>query len=122
MRQPISQRQFIDGLVAVIRVDGSEVTTTYAQTGLLTGKHIADVKKGTAGDANLVTIRFKAPFGLAPEVFIQPVTVNCVPRPETVGLSEIAIRTLQSDHATAANNCDFVIFVYGTEGIREGKY
>lgn len=122
MRQPISQRQYIDGLVATVRVDGSAVTTSYAQTGLLAGKHIADVKKGAGADSNLVTIKFKHPFGIAPEVLIQEITLNCVARVESVDLDEIAIRTLQSDYTTKADDCDFVIFAYGTEGIREGKY
>lgn len=122
MRQPVSQRQFTDGLVATVGVDGSEVTTDYAQAGLTAGKYIADVKKGTAADSNLVTIRFKDPFGIAPEVLIQEKTLNCVARVESVGLQEIAIRTLQSNYASQANDCDFVMFVYGTEGIREGKY
>lgn len=122
MRQGIGQRQFLEGLVAVLEIDGSAVTTTYAQAGLLGGLYIADVKKGAGADSNLVTVQFKSPFGLVPRAFYQAITLNCVPRTEASTVSTLAVRTLQNDLATKADDCDFLIFVYGTEGIREGKY
>ena len=122
MRQSIGQRQHLEGLLAILEVDGSAVTTAFAQAGLLSGLHIADVKKGAGADSNLVTVQFKFPFGMNPKAFYQAITLNCVPRTETTALNSIAIRTLQNDLATKADDCDFLIFVYGTEGIREGKY
>ena len=122
VRQPTSNRQFLTSLIAAFKIDGSDVTTTYAKTGLLKGLYIGTVKKGAAADSNLVTLRLNNPLGLAPFVLIQPVTLNCVPREESVGVQEIAIRTLQSDYATKADDCDMVVYLFGTEGIREGSY
>lgn len=123
-RNPVGQRQFRESLLYVLEIKGADVTTSFAKAGLVKGKHIADVKKGTSGDANLVTIRFNSPFGLAPSFFFQPKTLNCECREEgTSTKTQVTIRTLQSTNlSTGVNDADFSVFVYGTEDIREGKY
>lgn len=121
-RQPVGNKQFLEGLIATLKVDGSAVTTSYAKAGLDSGAFIATVKKGESADSNLVTIRFNNPLGLVPSVLIQEVTLNCVARVESRTKNEIAIRTLQNNYSSQANDCDFDVFVFGTEGIREGTY
>lgn len=122
--QKIRTAQYLSALVAVIRVDGSAVTTSYAKTGLVVGQHLATVKKGTSADSNLVSIQLNFPLGLAPEVWIQEHTLDCVARLEaaTTKAGLIQIRTLELDGTTAENDADFTVFVFGTKEIREGYY
>lgn len=122
VRNPVGQRQFLDAFIGSVRVDGSAVTTTLASTGLIKGTHIATVKKGTAADSNLVTIRLNKPLGLSPSIFIQEETLDCVARTESRGLQEITIRTLELDGTTQEDDADFEVFFFGTEHIREGQY
>lgn len=123
-RQPLHQPQFLGGLCMVFKVDGSVVTTDDGvNTGLLIGQHLATIKKGTSGDANLVTITLNRPLGQVPSVFFQEITLDCVAREETAPTNQvIQVRTLELDGTTAENDADFYVFVFGNEGIREGKY
>jgi hypothetical protein len=123
-RNPVGQRQFTTGLIGVLEVDGSEVTTTSAVTGLVKGQYLATVKKGSSADSNLVTITFNKPFGLVPSFLFQPKTLDCECREEgTSTKTVVTIRTLKSTNlATQVNDADFSIFVFGTEDIREGFY
>lgn len=121
-RNPVGQRQFLAAVLASIRVDGSEVTTSFSKTGLIKGQHIATVKKGTSSDSNLVTIRLNNPLGMVPSVLIQEETLDCVARVESRGLQEFAIRTLELDGSTVEDDADFEVFLIGTEEIREGQY
>ena len=122
-RQPVGCRQFLEGLIAVLEVDGSDVTTSYAKTGLDRGMHIATIKKGTGADSNLVTIKLNSPLGLAPSVLIQEITLDCVARLETAPTKQIIqIRTLELDGVTKEDDADMTVFIFGTEQIREGCY
>lgn len=123
-RQPLYQAQFLESLCMVFEIDGSAVTTSdNVSTGLLKGQHLAYIKKGSGADSNLVTITLRRPFGLAPSVLYQPITLSCIPRDNAAPTtSVITIRTLASDFTSQANDCDLRVFVFGTEGIREGKY
>lgn len=122
MRNPVGQRQFLDSIQYAIRVDGSAVTTSFSSTGLIKGQHIATVKKGTAADSNLVTIRLKFPLGMIPSLFYQEETVDCICRTESRGLQEFAVRTLELDGTTQEDDADFEVFVVATEQYREGAY
>jgi hypothetical protein len=123
-RNPIGQRQFLEGIQHLFQVDGSAVTTSFATTGLTTGKYLATIKKGAAADSNLVTIRLNAPLGRIPDVLFSPITLNCQARLEVADTTNqlIVFRTFQSDHSTKADDCDLSLFVFGTEGIYEGSY
>ena len=122
-RQPVGCRQFLEGLIAVLEVDGSDVTTSYAKTGLDRGMHIATIKKGAGADSNLVTIKLNSPLGLAPSVLIQEITLDCVARLEKATTKQIIqIRTLELDGVTKEDDADFTVFIFGTEQIREGCY
>lgn len=125
MRNPVTQRQYLEGLFMAFKIDGSAVTTSAAKTGLLVGMHLATIYKGTAGNANLVTITLNKPLGLLPyTVQFQAVTLDCECRLETdVTKTVIQVRTLlNSNLASACNDADFDMFVFGNEGIREGLY
>lgn len=123
-RQSLHQPQFLEALCMVFEIDGSAVTTSEnVSTGLLKGQHLAYIKKGAGADSNLVTITLRRPFGLPPSVLYQPITLACVPRDNAAPTnSVITIRTLAVDHIAQANDCDLRVFLFGTEGIREGKY
>ena len=123
MREPVTQRQFLEAQDIVLKIDGSEVTTTASKAGLTVGKHVATVKKGTGADSNLVTITLTSPLGMAPTVFFQPVTLDCLCREEVAPTkSVIQVRTLELDGVTQEDDADFNVLIKGTEGIREGKY
>ncbi len=120
----VKAKQFLSADVLVLEVDGSEVSSSVANgAGLVGGgKHIATAIKGTAADANLVTITLNEPFGLAPHVLFQSKTLDCECRLEaTPGLRSFQVRTLKStDLTTGVNDADYTIFVFGTREIREG--
>lgn len=125
-RNPIGQRQFLEGIVAAFQIDGSAVGTSYSTDGILSnyGKFLATVKKGTAGDSNLVTLRLNSPLGLTPHVLFAPITLNCIARIVAADMTNqlIVFRTYQSDFTTKADDCDLTVFLFGTEGIYEGSY
>lgn len=123
-RQPLHQPQFLEGLCMMFKIDGSAVTTSDGvSTGLLIGQHLATIKKGTSSDANLVTITLRRPLGQVPAILMQEITLDCVAREETAPTNQvIQIRTLELDGVTAEDDADFYLFVFGNEGIREGKY
>lgn len=126
MRNPVTQRQYLEGLLMAFKVDGSVVTTTAGvNTGLLVGQHLATIYKGTAANSNLVTITLRKPLGLLPYcVKFQSVTLDCVCRLEAaVTKTVIQVRTLlHSNLATGLDDADFEMFIFGNEGIREGLY
>ncbi len=123
-RQPLHQAQFLEALCMVFEIDGSAVTTSEnVSTGLVKGQHLAYIKKGTSSDSNLVTLTLKRPFGLAPSPLYQPITLDCICRDDVAPtVSVIKIRTLELDGTTQENDADFRVYLFGTEGIREGKY
>lgn len=123
-RQPLYQPQFLESLCMVFEIDGSAVTTSEnVSTGLVKGQHLAYIKKGTSSDSNLVTITLRRPLGLAPSVFYQPITLDCTARDDVAPTTSlIKIRTLELDGVTVEDDADLRVFVFGTEGIREGKY
>lgn len=125
-RQPIGQKQYLEAVMLAFSVDGSAVTTgTGVSTGLLAGQHIADIKKGTAADSNLVTITLHKPLGLTSSVVLfTPRTADCECRLETTPTKTVfQVRTLKSTNlATGVDDADFDMLIFGTEGIREGEY
>lgn len=124
MRNPVTQRQYLEGLLMAFKIDGSAVTTSAAKTGLLVGQHLATIYKGTAANSNLVTITLNKPMGLLPfTVLFQPVTLDCLCRLETdVTKTVIQVRTLELDGVTQEDDADFEMFIFGNEGVREGLY
>lgn len=116
MYNSLKTRQFQDPQFFVLEVDGSAVTTSASSTGLTVGKHRATILKGTAGDANLITIAFNTPFGFAPRVFVQERTLDCVARLEAdPSKTGFQIRTFELDGVTAENDADLTILVLGAE-------
>ena len=116
MRGHVYNRQFRAPVVGIFEIDGSAVTTDYAQDGLLCGLHIADVKKGSGADSNLVTLRLKRPLGTIPQVKFQPITLDCECRlEETPTDTLIKVRTLELDGVTKEDDADFVIFLFASE-------
>lgn len=121
--QKVRTQQYLSAEILQITVDGSAVTTSFAKTGLTRGSHCATIKKGTAGDSNLITIRLNRPCGLAPGVFIQERTLDCVARLEAApGLQEIQIRTLELDGTTVEDDADLDVLIFKTREIRESDY
>jgi len=117
-------RNFLTSVCGILQVDGSAVGTTAGQDGLLKGKHIATIKKGTSTDDNLFTIALKKPFGLAPAWFAQPITTLLQVREDATvpTLDTIKVRCFAADLSTREPNGDFYLFIIGTPDIREGNY
>lgn len=123
-RNPVSQRQYLTLTGYLLQIDGSEVTTSDAKTGLVVGRHVATVKKGTSADSNLVTITLRWPYGIIPQVLFQPRTLDCECRlEEDPTKTVIKVRTVKSSDTTQkVDDADFTVLVLGTEDSREGAY
>lgn len=112
----LRNRQFKRPCVLAFQVDGSDVTTSYANTGLDIGKHIATVKKGAGADSNLVTIKLNRQMGYPPFPVIQEITVDCTARVEVATtVDTIAIRTLELDGVTKEDDADFNLLLFSAE-------
>jgi len=124
MRNPVSQRQFLEMQVMHFKVVGASVTTSDGvSTGLSIGQHLATIKKGTGASSNLVTITLKSPLGMIPGVLLTERTLDCEARLETdPTVSVIQVRTMKLDGVTKADDANFEMTLIGTEGVREGKY
>ena len=124
MRKRVGTRQFLEGLIAVFEVDGSDVTTSYANTALDSGQHLATIKVGTGASDNVYTIKLNKALGLAPAVFVTPKTLDVTFRKGTVTSSLIPLTAIKRSNLaqdpTAAP--DFTVMVFGTEHGREGSY
>lgn len=115
----LRNRQFTSALVAVLTVDGSDVTADFAPTGLDNGLHVAKIKKAGA----VFTIQLNKALGMTPQVFIQPHTLDCVVRPTNVSSwtkREIELTAYSLAGGAGSGNEDFTVWVFGTEGIVEG--
>jgi hypothetical protein len=113
-------QQYTDPELLVLEIDGSEVTTSLANTALLKGKHIAKVMKGEGDDSNLVTIQLNLPAGIAVTAFFQEITVDCICRREEAETKNtIKVRTLELDGTTKEDDADFIVLVALTRGILE---
>ena len=123
MRDVIA-RQHMRTDIFRIAIDGSAVTTSEnSNAGITYGKHVAKVKKGEGSDSNLVTITLNSALGLAPGVYFQERTLDCICRlEEDTTKDTIKVRTLELDGVSKADNADFEVFVVGTREIREGNY
>lgn len=124
MRRDVHSRQYQESEILALEIDGSAVTTTSSQAGLIKGLHAADVKIGAGADSNLVTITLKRPFGMVPQVLLQPRTLDCALRlEEEPTKTVIKVRCLlHSNLATGLDDADFNIFILGNLGILEGNY
>lgn len=121
--KPVVSRQHLMTELLIFEIDGSDVTTSYAATGLDYGSHLATIKKGSAADSNLVTIRLRNPLGLVPKVIFQPLTVDCTCRLDAASTKQIIqVRTLTLAGSAKKDDADFVMMVYGTRELREGNY
>lgn len=119
----IHSRQYLESeaKLLVLEIDGSAVTTSYSNVGLLRGKHLATVKKGTGADSNLVTIKFKKPFGVTPNFVCDPITVDCMCRRDAASTNTLMyVRTLTAIGTGQKDDADFTVLVFGSTGQREG--
>lgn len=115
--------QFLSARAILIEVDGSAVTTTPSSAGLLAGAHQVLVSKGTSADSNLVTFTFKQPFGFAPKIFIQEITLDCIAREEaTPTKNGFQVRTLELDATTKEDDANFSVIVVGSNYNKDGDY
>lgn len=114
--------QYLEGIIAIFKVDGSAVTTSDGvNTGLTMGQHLATIKKGTGADSNLVTITLRHPLGQTPGVIFQEITLDCICREETAPTKTvIQVRTLELDATTQEDDADFYVFLVGSKGIHNG--
>lgn len=123
IRQSVGQRQFIDSLIATLRIDMSLITTSYSNAALTEGKHIATVKVGSGADSNLVSIRLANALGRNMSLYFQEVTLDCMCREDTAPGNQVAtVRVLKLDGVTKQDAGVFNAWIFGTEGILEGNY
>ena len=99
----------------VIKVDGSAVTTTTSATGLVIGSKFCKVKDAT----EVVTITFNEALPIAPLVFTECATADCIVKPDslvttttTIVYSCINI----SDGSTAVSDADITLLLRIPEG------
>lgn len=116
----LRSRHYLAPEVFVLEVDGSAVTTgaTATNAGLLAGQHVAKIRRDTTGDANLWIVTFEHAFGREPQVFYQPITLDCALREEAnyPTYKELRFKSyLHSNLSTALTSCDFRILVYGNK-------
>lgn len=120
MPREIKSRQYLAPEEFILEVDGSEVTTgaTPLRDGLVEGKFVAKIRRDATGDGNLWIVTFEHSFGRAPQVFFQPITLDCAIREEASypTLKELRFKTfLHSNLATALTSCDFRIKISGNK-------
>jgi len=102
------------------RVDGSVVTTTTAKTGLLEGEHDMQIKKGSGGTSNEVTVTLDITFKRVPVVVATPITTDTHIEIKSVTTSVIVFETFAvDDGSTAEDDVDFHFMVLGWDSSSE---
>ncbi len=99
---------------AVIEIDGSALTGTTADAGVVKGLAVAQAKDSS----NTVTVTFREPFEYAPIVFYQPITANVVCQETSTAVDKIVYTTVEgADYSTGSADADVRILLIIPRGL-----
>lgn len=103
-----------------LRVDGSAVTTSAADTGLDWGGENVQIAKGSGATSNEVTITFDEAFAEIPIVQATPITTNCHIEIKSVAVGSVVLETFQvADGTTGVDDADMHVLIVGAMGAGE---
>lgn len=100
--------------VEYLQIDGSDLTTTTADAGVVVGLAFAQAKDST----NRVTITFREALDHAPKAFYQSLTAAADVQPVSSSTTELVYDTvLAADNSTASADADVSILLLIPRGL-----